>query len=738
MKGSYKKRRWRLAAIFLALLLCAAPPLTAHGEAAEAGAAQASAGEKGAGEEGENEDEDHSAYVALWLEVRLLIIFLFYVIFLLLQSRRKRKKLATEKQEMTQIVDAVTGLFCRFVLVDLEKDTYVYLEDKQGGIPGSGSYSQLRNLLKFYYIEGEGEQMSKVITREYIQSHLTGGVPYLQFEYQIDLRGRRWENLSIFRLSERDGVPERVLFAIQDVTSLKEREQHNRMELASATREAEAANRAKTVLLEHMSRDIQEPLREILDLAFSSAGSKGDELYDRLGGIVLIGTKMQSLVGNILDLSEMEDGRLEIADGPIALADLIEGVAADIHPRASHRRQNFSVYVEDVRHEELLGDADRVRQVLDHLLDNAVRFTPEGGTVSLAVREETAWSIDRANFEFVCEDDGAGMDREFLDRVFEPFERTGGDFARGEEGAGLGLSVTRGLVELMGGTIQAESAIGAGSRFTVRLELEVAGDAKPQAHGPSSHRLSGKRVLFASGDERACVAVSDMLGEHGIEVEWVTSAADALKRAVTQHEAGQDFGAVILDADAPGDDAIRVARRMRESFSGAAPGIAIASYAWSGVEAAAREAGISFFVSKPLFASRLIRVLRDMLAPWRLLLVEDNELNREITAELLAAQGISVESAEDGSEAVEMMEGKPPEYYDMILMDIQMPSMDGWEATRRIRSLGRRDAASIPIIAMTASTSADDVAAAREAGMSDYVTKPVDGAVLAALMEKWC
>ena len=688
------------------------------------------------------------------LEIELAGAFLAYVLYLLLKNRAQKRQLVTENQEISRIVDAVTQLFTRFALVDLEADTYQYLEEKKVSAPERGTYTDLVRYLDTRYVdEGSGEKASTFISREYVQEHLTEDIPYLQFEYQIDMEGRRWENISVLCLKRKNGVPVRVLYAIQDVTALKEREQEIRLALKNASEAAEAANRAKSEFLARMSHDIRTPMNAIMGMTAVAAMHLDDQerLTDCLSKITISSRHLLALINDVLDMSKIESGKVTLTEEPFGMADMVDSVVTIIKAQVNSKHQELRVHISDIQHEDVIGDTLRLRQIFVNILGNAVKFTPEGGTIIFSIRECPSLIHGMGCYEFICEDTGMGMDQEFLKTIFDPFSRSQRSVSQNIEGTGLGMSITRNIVRMMDGDIQVESQVGVGSKFTVQVHLKL-----QDLEAEDVRDLADLRVLVADDDQDSCITTCEILDGIGMKARWVLSGEEAVEQTMAAQQAGEDFAAVILDWKMPGKDGVETAREIREKVGDHVPIIILSAYDWSDVEAEAREAGIQAFVEKPLFRSRLVYALKSVLIREdaekplaeekpetsryegkRVLLVEDNELNREIAEELLTFIGVSVDQAEDGRAAVEAVRDHPAGYYDLIFMDIQMPVMNGYEAARCIRGLGREDTGSVPIIAMTANAFADDIREAREAGMNDHLAKPVEMAKLAEALEKW-
>ncbi len=691
------------------------------------------------------------------LEVELAAAFLVYVGYLILKNRRQKRQLVSEKQEMSNIVEAVPLLFTRFALVDFESDTYEYLKDSMVTAPERGRYSDLVRYLAGKYVNDAAEgsdKISDLITKEYVQKNLTEDVPYLQYSYQIDMDGIRWESISILCRERKDGVPVKVLYAIQDMTALREREMEIRMALQDASAAAEAANRAKSDFLARMSHDIRTPMNAIMGMTAVAAMHLDDRerLTDCLSKITISSRHLLALINDVLDMSKIESGKVTLNEEPFSIADMVESVVTIIKTQASAKRQELKVHISAIEHEDVVGDILRLQQVFVNILGNAVKFTPEEGTITFSIRECESVIHGMACYEFVCEDTGIGMDEEYIKTIFEPFSRSRNSVSRNIEGTGLGMSITRNIVQMMDGSIQVASQVGVGSTFTVQIHLKL----QDVMEAEDVQDLADLHVLVADDDRDSCVATCEILDSIGMLSEYVMSGEEAVARTLEAYQAGSDFAAVILDWKMPGKDGVETAREIRERVGDHVPIIILSAYDWSDVEAEAQEAGIAAFIEKPLFRSRLVYALKSVLGTdWtekklapaeteedryagrRVLLVEDNQLNREIAEELLSFIGVEVEQAEDGAQAVEKVRQSEPGHYDLIFMDIQMPVMNGYEAARSIRALDREDVKTLPIIAMTANAFADDILQAREAGMDGHVAKPVEVNKLMDVLRQW-
>jgi len=519
-------------------------------------------------------------------------------------------------------------------------------------------------------------------------------------------------------------------------------EQKHKEELANALVLAQQANRAKTTFLNNMSHDIRTPMNAIIGFtALASTHIDNQErVRDYLGKISQSSNHLLSLINDVLDMSRIESGKMIIEEKPENLAEILSGlrniVLSDIHSR----QQEFFIDTVDVTDEDIFCDKLRLNQVLLNLLSNAVKFTNPGGTISIRILETAVKENGYATYQFRVKDNGIGMSREFAKTIFEPFTRERDTTVSGIQGTGLGMSITKNIVDLMGGTIEVNSELNKGTEFIVTLDFKL-----QQGHQDVEviQNLNGCRGLVVDDDVNACQSVSQMLRQIGMRAEWTMYGKEAVVRTEEALKLGDCYQVYIIDWLMPDMNGIETARRIRKIVGNEAPIIILSAYDWGDIEDEAREAGVTGFISKPLFVSDLRRTLMKLCgtlsdeAPAvteaapnfrgkRLLLVEDNELNREIATELLQEVGFLIESAENGQEAVDAVKNSAPGHFDAILMDIQMPVMNGYDAARQIRALEHPVLSKIPIIAMTANAFEEDKQAAYDAGMNAHVGKPID------------
>ena len=502
---------------------------------------------------------------------------------------------------------------------------------------------------------------------------------------------------------------------------------------------ARDANRAKSDFISRMSHDIRTPMNAIIGMTAIAAANLGNEakISDCLQKIGVSAKFLLSLINDILDMSKIESGKVVIAQCEFNFHRMIQGISSVFGQQAAQKRLAFNVYLEENFPLTCTGDELRINQILMNLLGNAIKFTPEGGRVSLRIeRKKVKEHITLVRFE--VSDTGVGISPEFQKRIFDPFEQESSGSGRVLEGTGLGMTITQNLVSLMGGRISLESEVGKGSRFTVELPLELGEASEPAA---SDSTCFGRlRVLIVDDDVVTCEHTQTILSHMGLESVWVTSGEQALRELREARRKNQHYDVAFIDWKMPDMDGLETVRRIRELAGPETLVIIMSAYDWTQIEAEARAAGVDHFISKPMFPESvrdaLSRAVQDappaqepdsyQFCGERILLVEDNEINMEIARTLLEMQGLAVDEAGNGQEAVDRFQASAPGYYRVILMDIRMPVMDGVTATQKIRALPRADAATVPIVAMTANAFQEDEEYAGQIGMNGYLIKPID------------
>ncbi len=515
----------------------------------------------------------------------------------------------------------------------------------------------------------------------------------------------------------------------QEITNLKE-----------ALMAAEEANKAKSRFLSNMSHDIRTPMNAIMGMT-SIGLSHIDEkarVHDCLGKIQTAATHLMSLVNDVLDMSRIDSDRLTLNEEPFSLADLIHDISVIVRPQAAQKKQTLKIEIGRIEEEDLIGDPLHLRQILVNIIGNAVKYTQEAGEIEVWFAQRYAeGASDRVWLDFYCKDNGMGMSPEFLQKIFVPFERVHSEATSKIEGTGLGMSIVKNLVERMEGQILVESEEGAGSCFTVKLPMIMAPQELAVLHLPE-----GASVLIAEKRKERAGQMARYLREAGLVSVHQEAGAQAVTWLTQAQYEGHMPCAMLVGEELSDMQVLHLASHVRQLAGKEFPILLVSEADWVQLEYRATRAGINGFVPCPLFKSRLLGTLAKLLgesgadddraqreldySAYRILLVEDIELNQEIAVELLSVTGVQVEVADDGAQAVEKFENSPEGYYDLIFMDIHMPVMDGYEATRRIRGMDRPDAMAVWIVAMTADAFVEDVRQAKESGMNEHISKPVE------------
>nr|WP_330371373.1 response regulator [Coprococcus catus] len=512
--------------------------------------------------------------------------------------------------------------------------------------------------------------------------------------------------------------------------------------LSEAVHAAETANRAKSIFLSNMSHDIRTPMNAIIGFTTLAVSNIDDRkrVRDYLGKILSSSNHLLSLINDILDMSRIESGKLHLEETEVSLSDVLHDLKTIISGQIHAKQLELYMDAMDVTNEDVYCDKTRLNQVLLNLLSNAVKFTPAGGTVSVRIRQCPGTVKGSELYEIRVKDNGIGMSQEFVQKIFSPFERERTSTVSRTQGTGLGMAITKNIVNMMGGTIEVQTEQGKGTEFIVRLPLRIQSEHQ---RIEKIAELEGLKALVVDDDFNTCDSVTKMLVRVGMRSEWTLSGKEAVLRARQSIELGDAFHAYIIDWRLPDMNGIEVTRQIR-SLGDDTPIIILTAYDWSDIEVEARAAGVTAFCAKPLFMSDIRETLmtaigqsqaepEDSVLPAAgsdfrgrcILLVEDNELNSEIALEILNEYGFLVDTAENGAEAVEKVKNSMPGNYDLVLMDVQMPVMNGYEATRQIRALDDPALAGIKILAMTANAFDEDRKKALECGMDGFLSKPI-------------
>ena len=573
--------------------------------------------------------------------------------------------------------------------------------------------------------------------KNYLKGLLSGQQREWDFEFEHrETKERRWFHVIAIG-SEVEGRAKYIL-VLSDRTADKQVNQA----LSNAVAAAETANRAKSTFLSNMSHDIRTPMNAIIGFTTLALSNINDteRVKDYLGKTLASSNHLLSLINDVLDMSRIESGKIHLEEVEVNLSDVLHDLKTIVSGQIFAKQLELYMDVMDVTDEDVYCDKTRLNQILLNLLSNAIKFTPAGGTVSVRVRQLAGQVRGCGQYEFRIKDNGIGMSPEFAKKIFEPFERERTSTVSRIQGTGLGMAITKNIVDMMGGTIEVQTAQGKGTEFTVCVPMRAQTEQRPVE---KITELEGLKALVVDDDFNTCDSVTKMLVKVGMRAEWTLSGKEAVLRARQSIEMSDAYHAYIIDWRLPDMNGIEVTRRIR-SLNDDTPIIILTAYDWSDIEVEAKAAGVTAFCSKPMFMSDLRETLMSALGQKQtdaaqgllpdknadfkgkqILLVEDNELNREIAQEILREYGFLVDTAENGAVAVEKVSTAAPGSYDLVLMDVQMPIMDGYTATRKIRALDAPARATLPIIAMTANAFDEDRRNALESGMNGFLSKPI-------------
>ncbi|MCI8532675.1 MAG: response regulator [Lachnospiraceae bacterium] len=576
--------------------------------------------------------------------------------------------------------------------------------------------------------------------------YLVAVMPYGTLDDAVEHLGEQRQNTML-------GACSIILAAVMVIFVLYYRmSQQQLRELNRAEQAAVQANRAKSEFLSNMSHDIRTPMNGIVGMTAIAMADIEDtaRVRDCLVKITLSSRHLLGLINDVLDMSKIESGKLSLNLNQVSLHETMDSIVNIIKPQIESRKQHFDIFIQDIKAEEVYCDSVRLNQVLINLLSNAVKFTPEEGTINVYLCQEASPLGDHyVRCHFRVRDSGIGMTPEFQKTIFDTFTREKTAQVNRTEGTGLGMAITKCIVDAMGGTIELWSEPGSGSEFHVILDFEKA------VSKIEDMVLPPWRMLVVDNNMDLCLSAVSSLKEIGIDAEWATDGRTAVDLVEKRHQEVRDYEIVLLDWRMPGMDGLQTAKEIRKILGDETPILIISAYDWSDIEKEAAKAGIHGFISKPLFKSNLFVGLRrymlneavdeeqdlkkeetESFAGKRILLAEDNDLNWEIAEEILSEAGFELERAENGRICVEKFTESEEKYYDVILMDIRMPVMSGYDAAVEIRKLGRSDAG-LPIIAMTADAFSEDIERCRQCGMNEHVSKPIDVDRLIQLLRKY-
>lgn len=667
------------------------------------------------------------------------------------------REITRKNAVMDKLLQGTIRLVDRFAMCNLSINTYkVYSVLPSDSIYGSiGNYDEfIDGIASQYTVISEKQTMKELLCRERLNSIFDGTDDIYKFEYCTHDE-KIFKNMAVIPISRtEDNAVENIMLIVQDITQEKKMEIESRKALKDAYEAANRANHSKTEFLSNMSHDIRTPMNAIVGMtAIAGANIDNKErVIDCLGKITKSSRHLLNLINEVLDMSRIESGKLTLSEEDFNLAELVDNLVTMTKGDIETHHHNFEVRVGKICHENVFGDSLRIQQIITNVMSNAIKYTPDGGNIIFSIEEKHDKSKNIGCYEFTIEDNGIGMTKEFQKVIFEPFTRADDKRTTKIQGTGLGMTIVRNIVNMMNGHIEIESEPGKGSRFIITIFLRLQDEEKEQIE-----ELIDLPVLVVDDDEVCCENAIDILDDIGLNGEWTTSGEEAVELTKKRHEADEDYFAVIVDMKMPGMNGIETARQIRKIVGKDITIIVLTAYDYSQIEDEARAAGVDEFITKPLFRSRLVNMFGNIIkgksgksaekylsglsradySGKRILVVEDNELNREIAKEIIGITGAIVDTAENGREAVDKVADNPEGYYGLVFMDIQMPVMNGYEAAAAIRGLDDKKKAAIPIVAMTANAFAEDIMLAKNAGMNEHMAKPLDINKLNDTLRRW-
>ncbi len=693
-----------------------------------------------------------------FLSIQKTTVYVLITIFLLIGAAvitfliRRNHRLSVKSETELQYRELMFGVLSNnvddiFIMLDHDNQQVDYISpniERLLGIPVEEARKDIRVMKKC------AVNFDVVIPKEVLNTIPLNGNKYWECEYMHQNTGeRRWYRMTVYNMSIQD--VSKYIIVLSDRTQ----DQQLNQKLQEALNAARSANEAKSNFLSNMSHDIRTPMNAIVGFAtlLENNADQPDKVKEYTHKITASSHHLLSLINDVLDMSKIESGKTSLNVDRFSLPELMEELNIILMPQAKAKKQTFKIHVQGASPEQMIGDKLRLNQILINLLSNAIKYTPVGGNIDFTVSEIPQQSQQQyVKLKFVVKDNGIGMSEEFQKNIFAPFSREISSVTNKIQGTGLGMAITKNLVDLMGGIITLESAPGKGSTFTVELTFVI--PEPEEADMWFKHEV--KRVLVADDEEEICLDIKELMKDTGVNVSSVNDGESAVKEAVRAHDAGEDYDVILLDWKMPVMDGVATARLIRERIGKDIPILVLTSHDWEEIETEARQAGIDAFMSKPFFVSSFWQTIKPLFSKpeeeetvtpavpatetvlnGKLFLVaEDNELNAEILTEMMGMHGASCELAVNGQEAVDMFLRSEAGHYDMILMDVQMPIMNGYEATRKIRSSSHPEAKTIPIAAMTANTFAEDVRNALDAGMNGHLAKPIDMNAVIQMVDK--
>jgi signal transduction histidine kinase/DNA-binding response OmpR family regulator len=657
-----------------------------------------------------------------------------------------------------QLLETLTNSYGTLLYCNLQARTIQFERTEIPGferseMPISGDfYSLAANWVRSYIEEEDQERVLRECSAAYLEEKLPKHNVEIVYKRKIRNHSglRLYSRALIVPASLKNDRLDTIIVAIQDITEQKHLEEERNEIMQHAMIVANQANQAKTDFLSRMSHDIRTPMNAIIGMTAIAASHMDDKnkVEDCLNKITLSGKHLLTLINEVLDMSKLESNKLNLSLDKGNIREMMQQILGILRPMQHDKKQTLTCQMENVIHEDVICDEGKLRQIMMNLLSNAMKYTPEGGQINVLIKELPINERDYRQFQFVVEDNGIGMSEEFLAKIFLPFERAEDSRVSKIHGTGLGMPIVQGITRIMNGDVKVQSEIGKGSRFEVTIPLKLCSSEEKLPK-----ELMNLSVLVVDDELLDCKMACEVLDRVGLKSEWVTDGEEAIQRILDRQGSEDEFYMVFLDWKMAGMDGITTARGIREKVGEDVPIIILTAYDWCEVEDIAKAQGINDFMSKPISASKVyhtferisrentksISVEEDQVSfeGKRVLLVEDNDLNVEIAQEILQSMGLIVDVRENGQEAIEALLAQEPKYYQCVLMDVQMPVMNGYEATMQIRKERRKDLQDIKILAMTADAFAEDVRKAMDAGMNGHIAKPLQIESLRQTLRRW-
>ncbi len=662
-------------------------------------------------------------------------------------SEEKENK---QRLEQMNIVEALSRDFTEISRLDLKNNTSVAIKVRQKMVDDERrsvrNLSEIwTNFIERYVYTEDRDELRKKTSSEYIKKALEN-TDMIAIPFRVKLNDELHHcQAKLVAISD---DKQQLIMGLRSIDEEVKEEEERRTALHNALAAAEHANNAKTTFLNNMSHDIRTPMNAIIGFTALAAAhiDNKEQVADYLKKISVSSEHLLSLINDVLDMSRIESGKVKIEETEVHLPDILHELRTIIQANVTAKQLELFIDTVDVINEDIMCDKLRLKQILLNLISNSIKFTKPGGMLSIRIIEKPNAPDGYASYEFRVKDSGIGISKSFQEHIFEAFTREQTSTISGIQGTGLGMAITKNIVDMMGGTISVKSDVGKGTEFTVCLQFKICNPVKYE----KIPKLAGLHALVADDDFDSCASVTRMLTTIGMRAEWTVSGKEAIIRTKLAIENNDEFSAYIIDWMMPDMNGIETVRQIRKIIGGAKPIIILTAYDWTDIEEEAREAGVTAFCSKPLFMSELREALtkpfnavheeqpahKAAFKGKKILLAEDNELNSEIATAILEEAGFSVDTANNGFVAVEKVKNADAGRYDLILMDIQMPVMDGYEAAREIRALDDNTKSRIPIYAMTANAFDEDKQKALDSGMNGHIAKPIDIDKMMSVLEE--